>query len=227
MRVNRRLKRPVVLAAIALLAIAGGGVAYATTSGTSPRDALLNDAAKRLDVTPQALRSALQDAAGDQLAQAVEDGRLTQQQADRIKQRMQHAGGPPPFGGPRRGFGSGPGPGGPGPLRLGLGVAAKYLGLTPAQLRAKLGPSTSLADVAKAQGKTAAGLTQAVVAAATARLDKAVTAGKLTATQRDDLLKRLDALIGDLVQGKRPGTRMGGPGFGRMRGPGPPPWRHP
>jgi hypothetical protein len=225
--VNHRLKRPAALAAVAVLAVAGGGVAYATTSRTNPRDALLNDAAKRLNVTPQALRSALQGAAGDQLDQAVKDGRLTQQQADRIKQRMQQGGGPPPLGGgPRRGFsGLGPGPGAP--FAIGLDAAAKYLGLTPAQLRAKLRPDTSLADVAKAQGKTAAGLTQALIAAATDRLDKAVTAGKLTATRRDRLLERLDTLIGDIVQGKRPGPRMVGPGFGRMRGPGPPAWRHP
>jgi polyhydroxyalkanoate synthesis regulator phasin len=230
---NRKLKRPAALAAVALLAVVGGGVAYATTSRTSPRVALLDDAAHRLNVTPQALRSALQGAAADQLDQAVKDGKLTQQQADRIKQRLQHGGGFPPLGGPGAPgrwpggfFALGLGP--DGPLRVGLGVAAKYLGLTPAQLRQQLASGKTLADVAKAQGRTAAGLTGTLTATAKDRLDKAVKDGKLTAAQHDKLLARLDALIGDIVQGKRPGPPMGGPGFGRMGGPGqgPPPWRH-
>lgn len=219
---NRRFNRPVALGAAGLLAIAGGGVAYAATSGTSPRDALLNDAAKRLDVSPDKLRSALQGAAGDQLDQAVRAGKLTQQQADRIKQRMQQDGGLPPLGGPRgfhRGFGAGFG--GPGPFMIGLDAAARYLGLTPAQLAGRLHAGKSLADVAKAQGKSVTGLEDALVATAKDRLEKAVAAGRITAAQRDRILNDLKAHVADLVTRTPPAGGPGGrpcpPGMGMHR----------
>jgi len=50
--VNLRLNRPLALGAAALAAVVGGGVAYAATNAADPRDALLNDAAKRLNVDP-------------------------------------------------------------------------------------------------------------------------------------------------------------------------------
>jgi hypothetical protein len=194
---------------VALLAVAGGGVAYAATSGSDPRSALLNDAAKRLNVSPSDLRAALKGAASDQLDQAVKDGRLTQAQADAMKQHLQQDGGrllgsPPPFGGPP-----------PGLLGIGFGIgpdaAATYLGLSPAALRKRLAAGDSLADVAKAQGKSVSGLEQALVDAAKARLDKAVAAKQLTQSQADDILGALKDHVGDLVNAKpgdRPQLRM-------------------
>jgi hypothetical protein len=221
--VHRRLKRPVALGAAGLLAVAGGGAAYAAATASSPRDAILKDAAQRLNVSPEKLSAALKGAFEDQLDQAVKDGKLTRQQADRIKQRIERGGGLPPFG-PRFGMRGGPF-GGPhdGP-RGELKAVADYLGLTPAKLFEQLRAGKTLADVAKAQGKPLAGLEQAIVAAAKARLEKAVSSGRITAQQRDMLLERLQQHVGDLVQGRLP--RFGGPGMrdrGFGFGFGPPP----
>lgn len=230
---NRNRKRLIATGAAVAVAAAGGGIAYAAaTGGTSQRDALLRDAAQRLNVTPQQLRSALEGAAVDQLDQAVKDGRLTQQQADRLKQQIRARGLPlGPGDGPRFGRGLGPGGPGPGVLHAGLDAAASYLGLSANALRAQLASGKTLADVAKAQGKSVAGLQQALLDAARTRLDGAVANGRLTAAQRDDLLKGLQQRIGDLVNGRLPGPgfgrgwRGGGPGApGGMPGPpGPPP----
>lgn len=211
---KRRLTRPIALATAGVLAVAGGGIAYAATSGTNPRDALLKDAAQRLNVSPDKLRAALQGAVGDQLDQAVKAGKLTQQQADRIKQRMQQRGDFLPFGGggPHRfmhAFGPGP--------RAGLSAAASYLGLTRAQLRQQLESGKSLADVAKAKGKDLKGLEDAIVAAEKARLDKAVQNGRITSAQRDRILKRLQQRVAGLVNAK------GGGPCGPPGGPGGPP----
>jgi hypothetical protein len=214
--VDRRLKRPAVIAAAAVLAVAGGGAAVAATSGSNPRDAVLKDAAQRLNVSPDKLKAALQGAFADQLDQAVKDGKLTQQQADRIKQRIQRGEGLPPFGpGPHMGMRFG------GP-RGDLKAAADYLGLSREQLMSQLRGGKTLADVAKAQGKPVDGLEQAIVAAAKAKLDKAVSQGRITSQQRDQLLQGLQQHVGDLVQGKlpRPGMRMHG-GFGPPPGGGP------
>jgi len=167
----------------------------------------------------------------------VKDGRLTQQQADRIKQHMRRDGGIPPlagppprafgFGPPGMGMGMGVGPGiGPGPLGVGLDTAADYLGLSQDQLAQRLRKGNSLADVAKAQGKSVDGLEQALVAAAKQRLDQAVADGDLTAKQRDELLQRLQSHVGELVRTSGPPggpCGPGGPGFHGRRGFGPPP----
>ena len=184
---------------LAVAAFAGGAVA-ATQGSSNPRQQYLNDVAKRLNVTPAQLDSALKGAALDQLEAAVKAGELTQAQANALKQRVQQgAAGGAPFIGPPRPFG--PRAFGPGPLGLGLGRAvffgpnapatavAKYLGLTTAQLVKQLESGKSLAEIAKAQGKTTAGLDQAITAAAKTRLDKAVADKRITAAQEQQMLK--------------------------------------
>jgi hypothetical protein len=229
---ERPSKRIVAIGAALALAVAGGGAAYAATSGGDPGEALLRDAAQRLNVEPSELRSALEGAFGDQLDEAVKDGRLTQRQADQIKQQVREHG--LPLGGPMGGerhFMVGPGP-------FKLDAAADYLGLTRAQLDRQLRNRRSLAQIARAQGKSIDGLEQALLAAATTDLDRAVADGRLTAAQRDEIVERLREHIGDIVAGKGPGPGgpggpggrhehhhelRGGPGFGMGAPDGPPP----
>jgi uncharacterized coiled-coil protein SlyX len=206
--VKRTLTRRVAIGAAGLAAVAGGGIAYATTKdpGATDRKALLDDVAKRLNVSPSDLQSAVQGAVADQLDKAVAAGRLTQQQADAMKQRLKDRGGSPLFGGGRRlGFAH-PGPLGPGGRLLfgGPDVVAKYLGLDAATLRDRLASGKSLADVARDQGKDVAGLEQALVDAARSRLDKAVVDKRITAQQRQSILDRLKSRVADLVAGRPP-----------------------
>ena len=217
---------------VAVAALAGGAVA-ATQGSSNPRQQYLNDVAKRLNVTPAQLKSALNGAALDQLNAAVKAGKLTQAQANALKQRIQQgaAGGFPFIGPPGPGGPGGPGSPGHGPLGFGLGRAvffgpdapavavAKYLGLTEAQLLKQLQSGKSLADIAKAQGKTTSGLEQAITAAAKTRLDKAVANKRLTAAQEQKILSGLSARMNDLVnntqfKGARPGLGFVRPAFG-------------
>ena len=227
---DRRRKRAVAIGAVAALAVAGGGVAYAAATATNPRDAVLRDAAQRLNVSPDQLRAALQGAFTDQLDQAVKDGKLTQQQADRIEQRIRDGG--VPLGGPGGpGFGHGP-MGGHGPFGAGIDAAATYLGLTRAALDRQLRGGKTLAQVAGAQGKSLSGLESALVDATRSALDRAVTNGRLTSVQRDDIVRGLQQHVADLVNGAGPRMgfrRGGGPGGpGGAGGPGsPPPWGGP
>jgi hypothetical protein len=205
---------------LAVAACAGGAVA-ATQGSSNPRQQYLNDVAKRLNVTPAQLDSALKGATLDQLEAAVKAGKLTQAQANALKQRIQQgpAGGGPFLGPPPGAFG--PPPFGVG--RVGAGApataVANYLGLTKAQLVKQLESGKSLAEIAKAQGKTTAGLEQAIVAAAKARLDKAVANKRLTTAQEQMLLKGLSANVGNLINNARPkGARLVAPGrFGLHR----------
>ena len=111
-------------------------------------------------------------------------------------------GGVPFFGGGGHrggGFGhGGPGHGGP----ASLDAAAKYLGLTEAELHTQLESGKTLAEIAKAQGKTVDGLEKALTAATKTKLDAAVKAGTITQAQADELLKRTTDHLDDLVNGK-------------------------
>ena len=218
------------IAAVALsgaLLAGGTGAAIAAVTeddGKKVEQAVLDDAAERLDVTPEKLRDALLAAQDAQLDQAVKDGDLTQKQADEIKAARKRSGRVlGPLGGPHvlRRFGHGPGgPGfgkGIGPGRGALGAdLAKALGTTPQKLREALRSGDSIADIAKANGKTVAQVTTALEAAAKTRLDKAVENGDLTQKQADRMLERIGRHIEAIASGRM--LRMPRPGHHGMRG---------
>jgi len=80
-----------------------------------------------------------------------------------------------------------------------LRAAATYLGVKPGQLRRQLA-GTSLAAIANATpGKSAAGLKQAILDALAARLDKAVSAGRITADQRASRVAVAEARADKLI----------------------------
>jgi hypothetical protein len=201
-------KRKLVIGVAAGLLLAGAGGAFAAGKLTSPkeeRQAVINDAAKRLGVEPAKLSDALTKALEDRVDAAVSAGSITKAEGDALKARIEAGDAPGLFGGGQHGrrfdFGRHHGPG--------LDAAAKYLGLTDAQLRTELENGKSLADVAKALGKTADGVVNALVADAKTKLDAAVKAGRLTQAQADEMLSDLKGHITDLVNGTFPGPRPG------------------
>ncbi|MET0938463.1 MAG: hypothetical protein ABWY51_04480 [Gaiellaceae bacterium] len=212
-------KRTLVVGAIALAVTLGAGAAVAATSDIfdpkEDQEAFQAAVAEKLGVTTAELQDAYKAAALEQLDAALAAGRLTEEQADAIREQIESG----DFLGPR-GFGFGfRGPhshilGGPGHLE----GAADYLGLTEAELHERLRNGQSLADIAEAEGRSVAGLKRALVATAKERLDQAVEDGGITAAQRDQLLEQLEAKIDDLVNaegmpGRPPrfGHRFGGP----------------
>ncbi len=210
-------RRKLAAGAAGLVVLAGSGGAYAATQkpATPPdpaaeQKAFLADVAGRLHVSADQLTEALKGAAQDRVDAAVQAGRLTQDQADKLKRRIAQASGLPLIGplgpgpGPRRAFG-GPGFGRPafGPGSE-IQAAARYLGLTPQKLFSALRGGKSPADVAGDQGKSVDGLKAAIKAAETARLDAAVKAGRLTDAQRTRIEQDLDQRIDDVVNGTAP-----------------------
>lgn len=232
-------KRKLVAGAAGLAVLAGSGGAYAAGQSQpvaptrSPADhaaeqkAFLDDVAKRLNVTRDRLDAALKGAAEARIDAAVAAGKLTKEQGEAAKQRLS-SGAPllPGFGGPGQrghggpgGPGGGPGFGGRGGHGFGLGLsdesaegAAKFLGITTAQLRDQLRDGKSLADIAKAGNKSVDGLKAAIKDAAVTRLDQAVKDGKLTQKQRDEQSATLDKRIDELVN-LTPPDRPAGPKF--------------
>lgn len=203
---EKRMQRKVAAGAAALVAVAGGGAAIAATQLSPKQESqtVLNDAASQLGVKPSELSAAIKSALKKRVDAAVAAGRITRAQGDELKQRIDSNDVPLfGFGGPR-GFER------HGHFR-GLDAAATYLGVTMDELRTQLESGKSLADVAKAKGKSADGLVDALVADAKKRLDEEVAEGDITKAQADRMLSNLKQRITDMVNGKlpEPGPRHG------------------
>ena len=219
---DRRIFRTRLATAAAAFALAAGGAAYAAVAepshAGSARGAIASAIAGDLGISTGELRSDL--AAGETLAQiaaannqplagleqsiltaaqsrldrAVAAGRLTGAREsallDRLRTRLDtlvNVSHPV--------------------LRLRLALrgaalvrlAAGYLGLTPSELRADLRSGTTLAQLAGRDGKTAAQVEQAIESAVGTRLDKAVSAGLISAQREQTMLANLQTRLDTLV----------------------------
>jgi 3-hydroxyacyl-CoA dehydrogenase len=197
--VTRILALTATLAAFAALALAAPALA------AEGKPSLVDDVAARLGVTPDKLRAAFKAALTARVDAAVKAGRLTPEQAARLKQRIAAGAG---LGiGARKAFAQ--------HQKAFRGRIAKarahapvatYLGMTREQLRAELRSGKSLAQIAKEKGKSVDGLVAAMLAPVKARLAKAVENGRLTKTRADAILARLTEGATKLVQ-RAPATR--------------------
>ena len=226
-----RSKKTLAVASATLAVVGGGGAALAASGGSSSPTSFLDDVAKHLGISTEKLQDATKAAAIDQVDEALKAGTITKQQADELKARINAGTGPLFFGPafrPRFGhhehlfvFGDR------------LSAAADYLGLGVSELRNRLANGQSLADVAKARGKSVDGLKQAILDAVKKKLDAAVSGGALTKDQAktvlDELQARIDGLVNRTFRGPGLGPRFfGGPGLRGFHGPrrpgGPPPF---
>lgn len=86
-------------------------------------------------------------------------------------------------------------------VRAAFKLAAAYVGLTPKELRAQLVSGKSLAQVATAQGKTASGLENAMLAAAVKAID---AHSGWTAARKAALIQRVQTRLPAIVNAKYP-----------------------
>ncbi|HLE39363.1 MAG TPA: hypothetical protein VJA44_06895 [Acidimicrobiia bacterium] len=139
------------------------------------------------------------------LAPLVEDGTITQEQADTIAATLAAD-----MPGPGRGRG----------LRA-LQSVAGFLELTPEEMRAALSEYDTLADLADANGSSGGELIAYLVSQVEEHLDEAVANERITQEEADEKLADAEEHITELVNsdipepGDRPMGRGGrGPGFG-------------
>jgi hypothetical protein len=187
------------LATVAALAVA------APTAGAAERPSLVDAVAAKLGVSPDKLRDAFKTALAQRVDAAVAAGNLTPEQGAKMKERI------------AKGHGLGLGAGNGLAKRhkafadriakakakakaKGRGPAAEYLGMTHQELVAELRAGKSLAQVARAKGKSVAGLVAAMVAPAKAALAKAVENHRLDAKRADEILERVTEGVEKLVE---------------------------
>jgi polyhydroxyalkanoate synthesis regulator phasin len=187
-------------------ALSGAPAAVVAAVGDSTTDTAATDDGARPDPSAR-----LQDV----LQPLVDDGTITQAQADKVIAAVVAA---RPMGGHDGGpMGRGHrGPGGPGGLiGQGLDVVATTLGVTTDEVRTALQSGQSVADLAVSKGKTAQDVIDALVNEATTKINDKVTAGDMTQAQADQLIAGLTTGITAFVNGTAPGGMPGfGPGFG-------------
>jgi hypothetical protein len=198
-------KRAVAVAIAALAVAGGGGAAIAASQGSSSPEAFFDSLADHLGISTEELEDAAKAAANDQVDAALEEGRITEEQAERLRERIEEGDspflfgsplfgrpdfGPPIFGGFHHGRAIG----------TNLEAAAEYLGLTRAELRERLEEGQSLAEIARAEDKSVDGLKQALLRDAEQRLNDAVEDGELTRERANEMLERLRGRIDELVE---------------------------
>jgi 3-hydroxyacyl-CoA dehydrogenase len=175
-------------------------------------------------VPPQDVADALVAAEAERLQQAVEDGRLTQEEADERIARMEEnmlerlesgerdPGGPGGMGGPGK-------PGGPrGPHGEDLDVVAEALGMTPEEVREAVSDGQTIAELAEAQGVPLQDVADALVAAEAERLQQAVEDGRLTQEEADERLAHMEENILEHLESGEPGGPRGNGGRGGKGG---------
>ena len=195
--------------AVAVAIIGAGAVmAQTPTPGSGTGTTFLDRLAQKLGIDTPKLKDAVKSAHNDQIDEAVQNGDLTQQQADRLKNKLNeqtdegNLGGPGAHGfgfrGGPKGFGFGFAPG------FGLGEArdqvAQFLGISTDQLTTELqADGATLASVAQAHGKSRDDLKKFISDTAKAKTDEAVTNGDLTQKQADAINSKLNDAIDMII----------------------------
>ena len=206
------------LAGLVMLALAGAaaGIVAAQTGGgtatpdpsatpsTTKRAQLVDDfltkLAGNLGISVDTLKQAIGTTDNQMLDQAVKDGKITDAEAATIRDRIANGDLFPFMRGRHgdRGFG----------LRGDLlSETASFLGITEQDVKDGLQNNQNLADIAKAHGKTADELSSHLYDALKARLDQAVTNGKITQAREDNMLSNAKDRIDQLI------THAGPPSF--------------
>ncbi len=191
-------------------------------------DEVLNRLAANLGITPDKLKDAIKQTALQEVDQAVQDGRMTAEQAQRAKDAINNGTLPglgfgPHFPGGRGGMMAGgrtgmPGLGG---LRGVDNALPSFFGITADQLRTEM-RDKSLAEIAQAHGKSVDDLKAFIISNVEQQTTAAVNAGKITQQMADRIVAGIKNNI-DAIVNHKPG--QGGPGFfggggmpGRHRG---------
>ena len=179
------------------------------------RDEYLAALAENLGVSQADLEAALTQTALDMVDQAVADGKLTEDEAAEIREKI-NSGEAPLFPGFGRGFKHG--------FHDGLGAGAKlddvaeFLGIDVSDVLTGLKEDQSLAQIAEANGKTADELAAFMLEQMQTRLDEAVANGDITQERAAEIIanaqERIDELINNTgFPGPRGGHRHFRPGM--------------
>ncbi len=199
------------------LAFIGGGIGLAAAQGEdAPVQGFLGRVAEKLGIGEDELRSAMTEVEQETVDERVDEGLLTPEQGEKLKERIAEGNplGPRGFHGIRKAVHQHEG-------RLLMDSAATVLGMEPQDLLSEMHESKTLAQVAEEQPMPRDEFIAALLDEARGTLDQQVADGNLTETQADTAFERLETNIEDIVDGAGCGMSRGP--RGGFFGGGPPP----
>jgi hypothetical protein len=174
-------------------------------------DRFVAETAERLGVSPEELTAAMTESQVEIIDEAVAEGRLTEEQAARLKERIAEYGPLSVIGlrhrGDAKGFCHG--------ARLVATAAGEVLGKEPAEVAEAVKSGESLAEQAQAQGMSVEHFTAALLDAIKRNLQAKVDEGQITQEQADRIFAGIEEHIDRIVQFEGQG------GEGSCRRPGP------
>ena len=214
---NRKVGLFVALGVVVLL-ISGlvAGVALAQGGGEGgaqgEREGFVARVAAHLGVTEQQLTDAFKAARLEILDEAVAAGKISPEEADQIRQRIEEG----------KGLGFGWGGCHMRPFGDIVSSVAETLDMTPREILQQIRQGQSLAEIGQAKGVSPEELKSAILSAADSKLDQAVAVGKITQEQADKVMTRLTDNIDKLLNWKSEGSGRGllGRGMGMDWGAG-------
>lgn len=182
---------------VAVLQGASVGMAMAAVNppaAENPEQVFLDNLAGNLGVDRGKLDDALKAASNQMVDQALKDGKITQEQADHMRSRINE--GTPLVGIMGMEHGKHRSRGGF------LKPLADILGMTPQDVKSALKSGKTVADLAAAKGMTVTQLQDQMLTNLKNRLDKAVKDGKLTQSIADQIYSRKEQNIksGDWIK---------------------------
>lgn len=168
-------------------------LAASGAAGRAPdTQGFIRDVAGRLDVSPGALTAAVRAALDDRIDAAVADGRLSAARGAALKEHLAERATVPILAARRLRRVA---------LVAGARVAAAYLGISVSALRSELASGQTLARIASSTaGRSTSGLQAALLAAGSARLERAGADERITSAQAQRQLTRLAGRLPALLR---------------------------
>lgn len=193
----------------AVLAVLAVGTVFAEDGdgASTPWDNFIQRLARNLGIEEDRLRDALRQTQLELIDEAEDAGRISAEQADRLRQRVEE-GRAPFFGPPGR-------HGGPGHKDAfmhrvdPIGTVAEETGLSREEVLSELRAGKTLAQIGQEHGVDRDRLADALVNDARESLDQAVQEGKLTQERADRILAGCRDRVDDLLDRTWPHVRQG------------------
>lgn len=193
----------------AVLAVFAAGAVFAEDGDGAPGpwDNVIQRLARNLGIEEDRLREAITQTQLELIDEAEDAGRITAEQADRLRQRVEEGG--TPFFGPHGRHG-GPGHKSAFLHRMDpIGAVAEQTGLSREEVLAELRDGKTLAQIGQEHGVDRDRLAEALVQDAQESLDQAVQDGKLTQERADRILEGYRDRVDDLLDRTWPHVRQG------------------
>jgi len=199
----------VITLAVAVLVSAAAGVAMATATPTAAGNTgqvFLDKLAGILGIDRTKLDDALKIAGGQTVDQMLQDGKITQQQADQMRSRIGQ--GFPFFGNIIKGHGYKMAEGGFMPLKSLAGA----LDMTLQDILSALRSGKTIDELAMAKGTTVADIQNTILTNTKDQLDKMVQSDKMTQAREDQVYSNLQQSInsGDWIKQLQKGCQARG-----------------